>query len=246
MTLSSDVALNNNRSTCKPGLFYVAPGCSGLTSQGNIAHLSQHQFRSVRRHTARKQQEHRILLLQSQLQQAHRALEAWEAWWYWHKEDYKRELLSFKPDCTEEPLDFCFKTTPKLDSCTVPGAAYVNDEGANLVTIKPDCTEESLDICFQTTIDSCNVSCAAHVDDEEEKSAAFAELLRCIMRLLDCIFEQCDCIPMERAVMMLEANGITIDSNAAAVFKSAEFARRYQIDGTYIVIRTVWPLVAKL
>mmetsp|Transcript_11164 Transcript_11164/g.31589 ORF Transcript_11164/g.31589 Transcript_11164/m.31589 type:complete len:340 (+) Transcript_11164:82-1101(+) len=166
MTLSSDVALNNNRSTCKPGLFYVAPGCSGLTSQGNIAHLSQHQFRSVRRHTARKQQEHRILLLQSQLQQAHRALAAWEAWWYWHKEDYKRELLSFKPDCTEKPLDVGFKTTPMLDSCNVSCVAYVNDEGANLVTIKPDFTEESLDICFQTTIDSCNVSSAAQVDDE--------------------------------------------------------------------------------
>mmetsp|Transcript_11165 Transcript_11165/g.31591 ORF Transcript_11165/g.31591 Transcript_11165/m.31591 type:complete len:299 (+) Transcript_11165:82-978(+) len=182
MTLSSDVALNNNRSTCKPGLFYVAPGCSGLTSQGNIAHLSQHQFRSVRRHTARKQQEHRILLLQSQLQQAHRALAAWEAWWYWHKEDYKRELLSFKPDCTEKPLDVGFKTTPMLDSCNVSCAAPVDDEGAILA---PDCTEEPLDFCFQTTSKLDSVPGAAHDDDRNEEANIVSFQPACTEKPLD-------------------------------------------------------------
>eukprot|EP00406_Dinophysis_acuminata_P061084 CAMPEP_0179293468 /NCGR_PEP_ID=MMETSP0797-20121207/43388_1 /TAXON_ID=47934 /ORGANISM="Dinophysis acuminata, Strain DAEP01" /LENGTH=127 /DNA_ID=CAMNT_0021002615 /DNA_START=66 /DNA_END=446 /DNA_ORIENTATION=- len=105
---------------------------SGLASKGKVAlqhdNMSQHSFRSWRRHYAKARQEHTIETLRSRLAHASRTLARWEAWWYWHKEDHTRELLSFKPDCTEEPLDFCFQTTPKLDSCNVSCAAHVNDE----------------------------------------------------------------------------------------------------------------------
>lgn len=91
MTRSSVVALPNHRSTGKPGLYFVGAGCSGLTSQGNMAHLSQHQFRCLRRHAARKRQETRTFFLQNQLEQAQRALAEWEAWWHSYKEFYQMD-----------------------------------------------------------------------------------------------------------------------------------------------------------